>query len=137
MSKNGLRLIFAALAAVLFLVASSLATNPIRQDQTAARDSSVIPNNETDLTELTIADDSDHTVDLTESGSLGWYPLILMARADGNFQDGSNAPNQANDLWRDSGQLWSIPVAGRQTWHFKRQTGAGTVHIYLKLLGSN
>jgi hypothetical protein len=105
-----------------------------RGDSDVARDASLIPNNETDLTLLTITDDVSHAVSLS---SLGFYPLILLVRADGPFLDGSNAPVQANDLWRDAGMVWSIPVAGRQTWNFMRAAGNGTTHIYIKVLGSN
>jgi hypothetical protein len=107
-----------------------------RGDSQTVKDASLIPNNETDLPVMTIAidDDGDQVVDLS---SLGFYPLILLVRGDGDFYDGSNEPVIGNDLWRDAKMLWSIPVSGRQAWHFKHVPGVAATHLYIKVLGSN
>ena len=105
-----------------------------RSQTPAARDGSLIPTMEQDLTAIIIADDNDNTLDLTAITSFA--PCILLVRGSGDFLEGSNAPDQANGLLRDRGQVWSLAVAEATTWHFKRRTGAGTVTLYLKVLGS-
>lgn len=128
------KVILLALVAIVCVSKIASSDPPSRNDPTIARDSSVVPTTEANLTKLVISDDNDHTIDLS---SLGFVPLILEVRADGNFHAGQVAPNQSNDIYYDGGQVWHFPVSSRLTWHCARQSGAGTVTLLIKALGSN
>ena len=103
--------------------------------QTApATDTALVPNRDFDLVKLTLADDNDSVVDLT---TVAFTPLILQVSANGAFHAGGDAPSQTNDLAYPASTIHSFPVNGAASWHFKRASGAGTIEIRIKVLGSN